>query len=381
MASNQKSVVLPAEAGVRESVIGFLKQALEKKCVDDVLLPAKMPGSDAFTYLLIQDEKLLQDAYVVPPIMPTQGAKAIQGLKKMGESKRKVAAVLRPCEVRAAVELFKLGQVDLENMALISIDCPGALPLAQWADDPKGVEEEFLKLSMQGTDDCLRTICKICDKFSSTGSEDLHVGTLGVKDGTIVLISNSAKGNDLLECVGLSPDSDSSGWIEAVNKLTKKKAEKRQDLHKVLEEEKTGLDKLVDVFSSCINCHNCMRVCPICYCQQCLFDSSSMKFRFDDYLERAENSGGLRLLADTTLFHLGRILHMSLSCVSCGACEDACPMSIPVAQLFSLTADRNQGEFDYVSGRKRDEPLPLRVFEEAEFEEVEQSYIDTKSAK
>jgi len=54
-------------------------------------------------------------------------------------------------------------------------------------------------------------------------------------------------------------------------------------------------------------------------------------------------------------------------------------MSIPVAQVFSLVADRNQEAFGYVPGRSLDEPLPLRVYEEEEFEEVEQSYVETSA--
>jgi len=67
---------------------------------------------------------------------------------------------------------------------------------------------------------------------------------------------------------------------------------------------------------------------------------------------------------------------MSLSCVSCGACEDACPTSIPVAQVFSLVGDRNQKAFEYIPGRSIDEPLPLRVYGEKEFGEVEQSHVE-----
>ena len=124
----------------------------------------------------------------------------------------------------------------------------------------------------------------------------------------------------------------------------------------------------------CINCHNCMRVCPICYCRQCNFDSDKMKYSFEDYITRAEARGVLIVPTDTMLFHIGRMLHMSLSCVSCGMCEDACPMNIPVAQIFTMVGDRNQKAFDYVPGRSIDEILPLTTFEEKEFQEVEQSY-------
>ena len=176
---------------------------------------------------------------------------------------------------------------------------------------------------------------------------------------------------------GISVEGNISGWKDKVDKLTDERKDKRKQAQNELEAGALGLDKLLDVFGKCINCHNCMRVCPICYCRQCFFDSENMKFAFDDYLGRAEMTGGLKLPPETLLFHIGRMLHMSLSCVSCGACEDACPTSIPVAQLFSLVGDRNQEAFDYIPGRSLDEPLPLRVYEEKEFQEVEQSYMGT----
>jgi len=60
-------------------------------------------------------------------------------------------------------------------------------------------------------------------------------------------------------------------------------------------------------------------------------------------------------------------------------CEDACPMAIPVAQIFASVGDRNQEAFDYVPGRSMDEPLPLTTFDEEEFLEVEQSYAGVSS--
>jgi len=96
-----------------------------------------------------------------------------------------------------------------------------------------------------------------------------------------------------------------------------------------------------------------------------------VKHPSEEYLEMAEDKGTLRFLPDTILFHVGRMMHMSVSCVSCGSCEDACPMSIPVAQIFSMVADETQDLFGYVSGRDVNEPIPLTVYKEDEFHEVE----------
>jgi formate dehydrogenase subunit beta len=379
MVSSEKGALFKAEGGVREKVLDFIRQALGKGCFDAVLISAKLPGNDLFTYSLIQDEARLKDAYPICPIMPVQGAKAISSITRRGQGKKRIAALVRPCEVRATVELFKLGQVDLENIILISFDCPGALPLADWVDDPKKAEGAFAKIIEGESSEGIRPVCQICDKFSTTGAEDLHIGTMGTEAGSIFLIPHSPKGKGVLDCLGISAEADISGWKDTVDKLTGMRVEKKKQAQQELEASSTGLDKLLDTFSRCINCHNCMRVCPICYCRQCLFDSDNMKFAFEDYLKRAETAGSLKLPPDTLLFHIGRMLHMSLSCVSCGACEDACPTAIPVAQVFSLVGNRNQEAFDYVPGRSLDEPLPLRVYEQEEFEEVEQSYAGTSA--
>jgi formate dehydrogenase subunit beta len=381
MTSDNKGAFFTAEGGLRESVLAFLKKAISQGCFEAVLIPVRAPGTESFSFWLVRDESLLKNAYPLPPVMSVQGAKAVSSLTRRGPGKKKIAALVRPCEARATVELLKLEQVELDNIVLITIDCPGALPLAEWAKDAKKAEATFAEVLKGGGGDSLRPICQICDKFSATGAEDLHIGVLGAKSGGIFLIPHSPKGEDILEKLGLSADADISGWEKTVAALTEKRKEQRLKSRQEFKDKVAGLDNLLNTFSQCINCHNCMRVCPICYCRQCFFDSPNMKFAFGDYLQRAETAGGLRLPPETLLFHIGRMLHMSLSCVSCGACEDACPTAIPVAQIFSAVGERNQEAFGYVPGRSREEAPPLRVYEEKEFEEVEQSYAGTSAQK
>jgi formate dehydrogenase subunit beta len=375
------AAVFPAQGGVEAKILDFVRQALAKGCFDAVLVPVKVPAGDSFAYLLLQDEALLEDAHPLSPIMPVQGARALSSITRLGQGHTRIGAIMRPCEVRATIELSKLAQVELENVTLISIDCPGVVPLADWGKDQEGAEDTFKGLLERWDGEAARPVCRICDKFSTTGGEDLHIGILGTKDSSILLVPRSPKGEAVLEQLGVSAQEDISVWTGRVDELTKQRRERRAGAQKEYEAKIAGPDNLLDAFSNCINCHNCMRVCPICYCRQCFFDSDKLNFPFEDYLARAQRQGGLRLPTDTLLFHVGRMVHMSLSCVSCGACEDACPMSVPVSQVFSLVADRNQAAFDYHPGRSKEEPLPLRFYREEEFEEVEDSYAGIAAVK
>ena len=374
MVVTQKGAILASEEGTEKGILNFIKQALSQGCFDAVLIPARVPTGDSFAYFLIRNEAFLEGASPLPPIMPVQGARAISSLTRRGKGKKRIAAIIRPCEAMATIELAKLGQVDLENIILITVDCPGVVPLSDYFEDPRKGDEVFRDASQNWSSKPMRPVCRICDKFSASGGEDLHVGTLGTNSGSILLIPHSSKGEDILNKLGIPLEENISGWEAKVNKLTEERKKERNQANDVLRADIEGIDRLVETFSTCINCHNCMRVCPICYCRQCNFDSDKMKFTFEDYFTRAEARGGLMVPTDTLLFHVGRMLHMSLSCVSCGMCEDACPMAIPVAQIFTVVGDRNQEAFDYVPGRSIDEPLPLTTFEEQEFLEVEQSY-------
>lgn len=380
MAVTQKGAILASEEGMEKGILDFIKRALSQGCFDAVLIPARVPAGDSFAYVLIKDESLLETASPLSPIMPVQGARVISSITKRGKGKKRIAAIMRPCELRATIELAKLGQVDLENIIFITVDCPGVLPLSKYFESPEKGDETFKDASQNWNSDPMRLVCWVCDKFSTTGAQDLHIGTLGTKSGSILLIPNGPKGEGIVSKLGIALEEDISGWKDKVNNLIKERKKERNQANDALGTDIAGTDRLIETFSKCINCHNCMRVCPICYCRQCHFDSDKMKFTFEDYLARAEARGGLIFPTDTLLFHIGRMLHMSLSCVSCGMCEDACPMDIPVAQIFSLVGDRNQEAFDYVPGRSVDEPLPLTTFEEEEFQEVEQSYarVSTK---
>jgi len=117
-----------------------------------------------------------------------------------------------------------------------------------------------------------------------------------------------------------------------------------------------------------------MRVCPICFCRECFFQSDAVKVEPTNYLMRAERKGGLRFMPDTLLFHLGRMNHMATSCLACGVCEDACPAMVPVGRMFAMAGRQVQGVFNYTPGASLEDPLPYLEYQEEEFHQWEKPY-------
>ena len=372
-----KAARIAVEGNIEETILDFLKKAMDKKLFDAILIPMAVPAGDSYAWVLTRDKLLLDEASSFPPIMSVQGAKAISSLTKRGKTNKKIAALMRPCEIRATIELSKLHQVELDNIFLISLDCPGVLPLKDWIKDPKrgaDIFKEVMQHFVGGdltSNKSVRPACTICHRFSDNGAADLHIGILGTKGEEIFFIPHSTQAEGILAALDLSLGDDLSGWQNSVDGIMEERKKKRAQVQEELKTKVVGLDHLLDAFDNCIGCHICQRVCPICFCRQCYFDSDKVKHPSDDYLMRAESKGSISILPDKIIFHLGRMSHMALSCVGCGACEDACPMSIKVAQIFSLIADRSQDLFSYIAGKSLEEPLPLRTYEEDELQVVE----------
>jgi formate dehydrogenase subunit beta len=362
---------LEAKHGANGAIRDFLRKALETSAVDAVLVPVSTPAGDSYAWILTRNRDLLDNADPIAPTMPVQGAKALRSLTRKGEGTIKAIAVMRPCEIRAAIELTKLNQIRLDNITLLSYDCLGAIPLKDHVRDPRSSERRFSAMLKAGKtdDEAVKPVCRICVDFALVGS-DIHFCTLGVPAGSAVLVPNSDKGSALLETLGLPCEEDISGWMGAVTEL---KAQREDLRRKSLAETGAGLqglDGLSATFADCVGCHNCQSVCPICYCRQCYFDSEVARPDPAKAIDIARRRGGMAFPANRVMFHTGRMAHMSLSCVSCGQCSDACPVTIPVADIFSYMAGLTQSTFDYVAGREVGEPLPLRHFREDEIEGV-----------
>ena len=338
-------------------LIDFLEKALLSSNITSVMVPSRGPGN-SFPWTLVSDVSALEQAEPVPPVMSVQGAKALASFTQ-SIPEGKLLAVLRPCEARAAVELSKLEQIDLDNIILLTMDCPGAVPLKEYGED--GVMKPDICKP-----ETIRPLCRQCTEFTSAG--DL---CLAMHGGLRAVVPLTPSGQELLDSLGVKVESDTSDWKEWADALRGEREISRTVSTRTLKEAYDGLQGLVEVFSGCISCRSCRTVCPICYCRLCFIDMKDRRSPASEHLEHSRSSGAARLMSNTLLFHIGRMAHMSLSCVSCGMCEDACPSDIPIGKLVSMVSAGTTNIFDYRAGNDPEDPLPLNTFRLEELHEYE----------
>jgi len=372
----KKEVVIEVKgAKEKEAINSFLGGLLEKNLVSALLVPREVPSKDIVVQSLMTNSNGLKEVNVISPVLPVSSARIISEMTRLSSYKNPVGVVLRSCEIRALIELVKLKQASLDNLLIIGVDCLGTYSVSDYQNLCKqgnSPSDELLRKFKEGgggEDTKLRKACQVCE-YPIPSNADLVIGLVGVDfEKNILLKSCTEKGEKILEEFSF-PEFNQSKREESVSKYLSKKIEQRDTVFSEMKREVNGWENLLSILSTCIHCHNCMRVCPICYCRECFFESPTFEFDSEKYLMWAKRKGSIKMPRDTTLFHLGRMSHMATSCVGCGVCEQACPSNIPLLKIFKTVSFNVQQIFKYVPGRDLEEPLPLTTFKEDELRSV-----------
>jgi formate dehydrogenase subunit beta len=353
---------------VKASVNALLRDMLTHGKVKGVLaLQEVATGRSAFPVLVSDPAKLSANPFA--PLMPVSMAKMVSRMTRAGPSNKPIAIVIRPCELRALIELTKLKQADLKNIVTIGIECPGTFPLNTFSSLPKGEDPTKMVLSGSGSDKLFRSACLSCRDPIPMNS-DITLGIFGMDTGKEILVqANTEAGEKLIEGLSLTEAPPIPGREKAIMEARAARDSNREKL-KGRGAEVQGIQKLSTFFETCINCHNCMKNCPICYCRECLFESTVLDMEADRYMSKAASKGIVKTPTDTLLFHVTRFNHMILSCVECGLCEQACPAGIPLMDIIIPIAENAQKEFEYTPGKDPKEPMPMVVYREEEFESI-----------
>jgi formate dehydrogenase subunit beta len=218
--------------------------------------------------------------------------------------------------------------------------------------------------------------CTMCEQPIPGAGESypphVTVGLLGVPNGKRlwVAVRDARVGEGLASVLGLEPAAEPPARVEAVGALVAARTAERDRRFAAFRGRVHDPASLLGEFATCIRCQNCMRVCPICYCKECIFRTDVFDHPSARYWDWAGRKGGVRLPSDTLLFHVTRLLHMAHACVGCGICSDSCPVGIPVADVFRAVGQAVQTCFGYVPGRDPAEEMVIATFREDELREL-----------
>lgn len=366
-----KKIIPVQHEDVQGALAAFLQAILACGEVDAVFTPMRM-ATGAVTHALVADPDQLARADPLAPVLPGNGAAQVARLT-VREPRARIAAVMRPCELRALVELVKLRQASLDGVTVIGMDCLGAYPIPDFAAGnlppiPPGVETGEIR-PVEGYR--FRDACQMCEQPKPGAGATIKIRLIGTdpRQGIVVELPDDspfAALPMLEDCADIIGEKRAA----AVGRLAEMRAGQRDAKFAAIRAQLQENDGMQAVFAACIHCMNCQQVCPICYCKVCLFRGQVFDHLPEKYILWAKRKGALRMPTDTALFHLTRLNHMALSCVGCGMCTEVCPAEIPVGQVFRAIGADVQAAFGYQPGRSLDEPLPLVTFRENEWTEV-----------
>jgi ferredoxin len=107
-------------------------------------------------------------------------------------------------------------------------------------------------------------------------------------------------------------------------------------------------------FDRCIRCFACRSVCPMCYCDECIVDSTSFpvtgQTTADEKANRVKWIERSATRPENMTYHMTRVLHLAGRCIDCNECERVCPVNIPLRLLNNKMERESREQFGYEPG-------------------------------
>jgi formate dehydrogenase subunit beta len=385
--SSDEEIAKKAECG--GAVSSLLKFALEDKRVDAVVGVKARDGNryDGVPVLISDPKEIAEAAGALHCASPNIARFLKEYLE--GVSAMKIAAVAKPCDAKAIVELAKRNQINLDNLIVIGLNCTGTLPPAkaktmlreEFGVEPgdvvgEDIEDNELIIRLKDGSEKKKSLAELEEKGYGRRDNcrrcetnipvmaDVACGKWGTTDKNSTFIEVCSKeGAQLVEAAVkagyISTEQPTDGAIET----RKKKDEAAAALARQWQEkdfatlEEMGNEERFSYwfgqFNNCIKCYGCRDACPICYCTDCILEA-----------ERGFISPGE--VPPDVMFPLVRTTHVMDSCVNCGQCQDACPMELPLSRLIFLLSKKIGAIFNYEPGMDATKPPPLRTVTDQE---------------
>lgn len=330
----------------------FLAAWWQQVGLDAMLAPVELPDHSAVSPQVLMEPAELSNVNPFAPVMLANTATMIQDFVR-DHPNQHLAVILRPCELRAMIELRKRHRIcyqsvyggnDLESLVVIGVDCPGTFSEDEYhqhlLSQQNGAEMLHVGLSYGQRESYIphevRATCQMCDSPAPLGA-DLVVGTIGIEpDGDLLLIALNEEVDASLKLQVVTNHLATEQQVVSrevmVGKLVDKRTEKRSALmsHSLPEDFTSALA----LFARCTLCADCLDACPL----------------YDGELAGMLGAGDGRPIGRSLLSELIRVSRWLASCSGCGMCRESCEYGIPLTQIVTTLSHRIQSELHYRPG-------------------------------
>jgi len=324
----------------------FLADVWAVTHLDGFLAPIQEENTGEVVLALLENPAELIHVNPFMPLMLENTARLIPKMVKSNPSRR-LGVFLRPCEMRALVEMTKHNGFGYGQILTFCIDCLGTYTQADYGwrvakrTNPEKVAEDALKFARQGGISTYRyrPTCQMCLSQSAQGA-DFNISVLGLPARQFLMVYPGSKtAGKTLQIIAVTDGPAEPNLVATYERSRVKTIARRHDQYtRVVEGLSPNLpenpEEIAQLLSGCFDCQECLNACPICSID---FPSFSPE--------------GLYSAQD--------IRRWLISCACCGMCEENCPNYLPLSAIFRRVMERLSATYHYAPAQSVHDPLPV----------------------